>query len=265
MDTEISYSTPAVIFVHGVRTSSAIWTEQLAHVRAAGHLAVAVDLPGHGSRHLERFSLQRAFDLLDDAAAGFPVGIPVVVVGMSLGGYTALTYAATRPARLAGIVACACSSDPKGKPVALYRDVAAAVSSVATTGRRGLEYLRSSLRLGRSIAGGARTTALTGPTFLDGPGVDPVPGWHVVSDALTQLAGRSTVSIVRSLSVPVWLINGQRDHMRLDEKRYLEANTDAALVVVPGAGHDVNLHAPAAFNRALSRALSDIGRRAVLV
>ncbi|CPU67743.1 Uncharacterised protein [Mycobacteroides abscessus] len=48
--------------------------------------------------------------------------------------------------------------------------------------------------------------------------------------------------------------------MRLDEQRYLAAAADAALVVVPRAGHDVNSEAPEAFNRVLGRALADFGR-----
>jgi pimeloyl-ACP methyl ester carboxylesterase len=50
--------------------------------------------------------------------------------------------------------------------------------------------------------------------------------------------------------------------MRLDESRHLAAAERGALVVVPGAGHDVNTDAPDAFNRVLDRALRDFSRAA---
>ncbi|MGO1935406.1 MAG: alpha/beta hydrolase, partial [Cellulosimicrobium funkei] len=115
---------PAVVFVHGMRTSGAIWDHQVEHVRALGHDAVAVDLPAHGARAHERFTLDRSFEVLDEAAASFGPDRRVALVGLSLGGYTSIAWAARRPANLAGVVAAACTSDPKGKPVALYRDVA---------------------------------------------------------------------------------------------------------------------------------------------
>jgi pimeloyl-ACP methyl ester carboxylesterase len=48
--------------------------------------------------------------------------------------------------------------------------------------------------------------------------------------------------------------------MRLEETRHLAAAERGALVVVPGAGHDVNTDAPDAFNRILGRALRDFAR-----
>ena len=255
-------SPAAVVFVHGVRTSNAIWGRQLAHVREAGHLAVAVDLPGHGERSDERFTLARAFEILDDAVASFPDDAPVVVVGMSLGGYTSLAYAASHPDRLAGVVACACSADPRGKPVALFREAAALVDAAGAETRRALGRVQDVLRAGRSLPGGARASAqLTGAgTFAD-PRLPGRPAWQVVTDVLHELAGRSSRADLRAAKVPVWLINGQRDHLRLDEKRYLDTAPDTALVVVPRAGHDVNLDAPDAFNDALSRALGDLTSR----
>ncbi|WP_240949158.1 alpha/beta fold hydrolase [Cellulosimicrobium aquatile] len=259
---------PAVVFVHGMRTSGAIWDRQVEHVRDLGHDAVAVDLPAHGARAHERFTLDRSFEVLDEAAASFGPDRRVALVGLSLGGYTSLAWAARRPANLAGVVAAACTSDPKGKPVALYRDVARLVVAGGGAVGRGARWAARTTatawgtiaRGGRGLPGGAASSyALAGPADA-GPPTPVAPGWHVVTDALTQLAGRSWLAHVRDVDVPVWLVNGARDHMRLDEQRYLAAAADAALVVVPRAGHDVNSEAPEAFNRVLGRALADFGR-----
>ncbi|QAY70204.1 alpha/beta fold hydrolase [Xylanimonas protaetiae] len=263
---------PAVVFVHGMRTSSAIWAPQLAHVHDAGYDAVAVDLPAHGERRDERFTLAGAFAVIDQAIAALGADRQIALVGLSLGGYTTLAYAAREatlaqvgalphPGRLAGVVAAACCSDPKGKPVALFRDVARVTVSGATAaermGRSAASRWRRSITGRGTRAGGSDVAALLGATAAAGP---YRPGWDVVTDALTHLAGRSSVADVRATRVPVWLVNGSRDHLRLEEQRHLAAAYQGALVVVPGAGHDVNSDAPDAFNRVLTRALHDFAR-----
>jgi pimeloyl-ACP methyl ester carboxylesterase len=256
-------STPAVVLVHGMRTSSTIWRHQLAYLHDAGHPAVAVDLPAHGARRRERFSLGRAFEVIDEAVASFG-GRPVALVGLSLGGYTSLGWAARHAAAgahapLAGVVAAGCSSDPKGKPVALFRDVARLTVAGTTALGRHARWTAGRWRTavtGRSVAGGAGARALG----VGAPSGTHVPGWDVVTDALTQLAGRSSLADVRATRAPVWLVNGARDRMRLEETRHLAAAERGALVVVPGAGHDVNTDAPDAFNRILGRALRDFAR-----
>ncbi|WP_454041175.1 alpha/beta fold hydrolase [Cellulosimicrobium sp. Marseille-Q8652] len=257
---------PGIVFVHGLRTSGAIWDRQVEHVRSLGHDAVAVDLPAHGALSRERFTLERSFEVIDDAAASFGPDRRVALVGLSLGGYTSLAWAARRPPNLAGVVAAACTSDPKGKPVALYRDVARlAVAGGGVVGRGARWASRTTTaawsgmtRAGRSVPGGGAASYVV--RWSDGEPAAHRPGWGIVTDALTQLAGRSWLAHVRDVDVPVWLVNGARDHMRLDEQRYLAAAQDAALVVVPGAGHDVNSEAPEAFNRVLTRALADFRR-----
>jgi pimeloyl-ACP methyl ester carboxylesterase len=252
---------PAVVFVHGMRTSSEIWQSQLDHVRARGHDALAVDLPAHGVLRDERFSMRRAYEVLDEAVASFGPDRRVAVVGLSLGGYTTLAWTARRSTLgqtddLAGVVAVGCSSDPKGKPVALYRTLANAAVTGSQAARRrsaaAASWWRAAVLGGRSRPGGVDVQALIGGADDVGPFR---PGWDVVTDALSHLAGRSSVANLRATRVPVWLVNGAQDRLRLEERRHLQAAYRGALVVVPGAGHDVNTDAPEAFNRVLDRAL----------
>lgn len=203
-----------VVFVHGVRTSSAIWTEQVAAMERAGHPVVTVDLPGHGARAHERFSLAAAHRVIDEAVESCP--IPPLLVGMSLGGYMSLAYAALHQPKLAGLVLAGCTTEIRGKPLHLYRRVSAAL----------VRAFRPS-----------------------------ETSWHVVTDMLAAVHGHSPLADLRRLLVPVWFVNGARDVLRLDERRFLAAHPDARLTVVPRVGHDVNLFAPAAFNRVLTEAL----------
>jgi len=269
----------SVVFVHGVRSSGAIWESQVEHVRAAGHAAVAVDLPAHGALRHDRFSMDGALEVLDDAVAGLPAG-PVAMVGLSLGGYMSLAWAA-RPEttdRLVGVLAAGCTSDPKGKPVRLYRDVAKTVAGAAYLGRRLTgRVVHPSVHRARLSVPALKLPALPFRSFRTAPGGADLgqveiaprqtaemhrPTWDVVTDVLTHLAGRSSVANVRATQVPVWFVNGARDAMRIGEQRHLAAARDGSLVVIPGAGHDITLEAPSAFNQVLTRALADFRRRA---
>jgi len=212
------------VLVHGTRTSSSIWDPQVAALRARGHHTVAVDLPGHGTRRGERFTLEGAIQAIDDAVAGCLT--PPLLVGLSLGGYTSLAYAGRHEHRLAGVVLAGCSTELRGKPIGVYRRLAHHANRLLSVG-------------GES--------------------------WHVVTDMLTAVAGYSPLGDLRRLTLPVWLVNGARDPLRLDERRYLRARPGTRLTVVPGAGHDVNSHAPAAFNRALFEAIAELRHHEVPV
>lgn len=80
-----------VIFLHGTRSTSQVWAKQIAELTRHGVPSLALDLPGHGARTAERFTMGGALRVVDDAVASFEQ--KPLLVGLSLGGYTALQYA----------------------------------------------------------------------------------------------------------------------------------------------------------------------------
>ncbi len=210
-----------IVFVHGTRTSSVIWDAQVDTLRRAGHPTTAVDLPGHGERTDERFTLGGAMETIDQAVGAGDR--PPLLVGLSLGGYTSLAYAAEHQQKLAGVMLSGCSTELAGKPLRAYRH--------AST------WLADTFR--------------------------PTGTWHVVADMLDALHGYSCGSALERLVLPVWLVNGSRDPLRLHERQFRNAVPGAQLHVVPRAGHDVNAHAPDAFNRILLDALAELPLRAL--
>lgn len=94
---------PTATFLHGAGLNAHTWD---ATALALGWRALAVDLPGHGdSAWRDDFDYRPATnaaavaELLDAVGAG-----PQLVVGHSLGGFTAVTLAETRPDLVRGIV-----------------------------------------------------------------------------------------------------------------------------------------------------------------
>jgi len=101
--------TPPIVFVHGLGSSSATWSECMGLLQDR-FLVVAIDLLGHGTSPVPddpaEYTRDRALDDLDEllAALEAETGSPAVIVGHSLGGYLALAHAATRTGVAAGIV-----------------------------------------------------------------------------------------------------------------------------------------------------------------
>lgn len=262
---------PTIVFVHGMRTSGAIWDAQLAAVHDAGYDARAIDLPGHGVRRRERFTMQGAFEAIDEAAdemAADRPGARLALVGLSLGGYTSLAYAAHAPearrTALAGVVAASCSTDTHGLPLRTFQS---ALRGSLAAGRLTRELAaRTGSAAGRVVVPAALRRALpSGGRVPAGPLLPVVPtaqqpGWDLVADALRHLAGESSVGNLRRAQVPVWLVNGAHDQLRMQERRH--ARAAARLVVLPGAGHDVSLEAPAAFSRTVLDAVASFARTA---
>src|SRR6187431_3464894 len=101
----------SVVLVHGLRTSASMWRGQVAALEAAGHEAIAIDLPGHGSRMSERFTLDGAVEAI--GAAVESAAHPVFLCGFSLGGYTSIHWAGgVRPLPITGLLAASCGTQP---------------------------------------------------------------------------------------------------------------------------------------------------------
>ena len=230
---EIPESRVPILLVHGIRASATMWRYQEKKLRAAGHRVLAIDLPGHGQRMTEPFTVPAALAAIDDGVAA--LGGSVLLVGLSLGGYYAVAYAAEHPDRVAGLIAAGCSAVPRGALLEGYRLLARMIHRLPD---RGL-WLHEGLARLLLPAAGARDV-LAGGAALD------------VMDS--GLQATSTLTPLASLAAypgPIWLVNGALDHFRLNERRFLSACRNGTVVVVPGATHLSSLAQPERFTAIL--------------
>ncbi|MBT0994346.1 alpha/beta hydrolase [Cellulomonas sp. DKR-3] len=233
----------AVVLVHGVRTSRTMWRRQSEALARAGVPSVAVDLPGHGTRSDERFTLDGAVDAVADGVGG--LGGRALVVGLSLGGYVAIAHAARHPAQVAGLVAAGCCTRPRAVLVGGWAVLARGIARLPDRGA----WLNDASA--RAVLGADAAADLGAGGFsLD-----------VMADVLREVATLDPVAELAHVDAPVWLVNGRYDHFRGDERRYLAACRDGRLVVVPGATHLVSVVAPVAFTRAVLEAHAAVGAR----
>ena len=90
-----------VVLIHGLGTNLAFWRETIPALEAAGHRAIALDLPGYGLSDKNAVSGTMADFASAVAGTMDALGLRQSdVVGLSMGGQIALTLALEHPDRV---------------------------------------------------------------------------------------------------------------------------------------------------------------------
>ncbi len=231
----------SVVLVHGLRTSATMWRAQIVALEAAGHQAIAVDLPGHGTQIDTRFTLDSAVDTI--SAAVESAAHPTLLCGFSLGGYTSIHYAGSGARPIVGLVAASCGTQPHRVVLDAWRVAARLIHRLPD---RGLALNNWAVRAA------VRDPVLSADVLRGGVALE------VMDDALRELRMLHPVSSLKRIDVPVTLVNGTLDHFRLQERRYLAAAPNARLVHIAGATHMVSVTRSAQFTRVLLDTLTQL-------
>lgn len=231
-----------IVFVHGMRVSGTMWRPV---IQALGerHPIAAPDLPGHGTRRGEPFSMPGAVAAVVDAVD--QLGGRALVVGLSLGGYVAVAAAGAHPDRVLGLVAMGCTALPRGAFGAVYRGAGRLAAKHPEEFNRFSAFaFRRALprhQADAMVAGGLSSEAV--PSIVEAV-------WE--TNPLASLA---------AYPGPVWLVNGERDHFRRQERRFLHACRDGRLIIRPRCGHISSLADTAAVTRQVRDAVAVVTAR----
>ncbi|GAA5154065.1 alpha/beta hydrolase [Microbacterium pseudoresistens] len=233
-----------VVLVHGIRTSATMWRSQIAYLEERGTPVSAVELPGHGSRMDEVFTLDEAMRTTDDAVrTASALGDDVLLVGHSMGGLLSVAYAGAHDAPpLAGFIGASCTALPRGAGLAAYRLLAGAFNSLPDRGLWVTDRVLS-----------ATLSAETRDDFGAG-------GFAFAAQdaALRSLSVLDLLQDLRRLSMPTWFVNGQYDQLRVHERTFQELVPHAELIVAPRTSHLVTAMRPRVFNAVLELALATL-------
>ncbi|HYD08785.1 MAG TPA: alpha/beta hydrolase [Acidimicrobiales bacterium] len=221
---------PLVVLTHGWGATAHMWRPQVDALTP--HARVTTwDLGGHGRSpspdDASAYSLDIALADLDEL-----VTEPAILVGHSLGGVLSLTYALRNPSKVSALGLL--STGPG------YRNDAARAEWNAMLDRQARAVEE------RGLAALPAKADLHGDLHTSAPALA-----HAIRGFVAQ-HDSEVIDGLPTIAQPALVLVGAKDKQFLAAADHMAARLpNASRVVVPDAGHAVNLHQPAAVNAAL--------------
>jgi pimeloyl-ACP methyl ester carboxylesterase len=239
---EVHGDGPALLLTHGYSSTCAMWQGQIAAL-SSRHKLILWDMRGHGqsdypqdpAAYSEALTVSDMAGLLDDLGVS-----RAIVGGLSLGGYMSLGFYRAHPERVRALLIIDTGPGFK-KDEAREAWNRRALETAARFEREGLAALKSASRE-RSTARHRDATGLA----LAARGM------------LTQHDAR-VIELLPEIKVPSLVVVGADDAPFLAASDYMAAKIPAGKkVVIPHAGHAVNIDQPQAFIAAVEPFLASL-------
>jgi len=241
---------PAVLFLHGFPLSLHMWDGQEA--LSPRYRIVRFDARGFGGSDVGDAMLTMA-RIADDAAVlieRLRLG-PVILVGCSMGGYAALSFAQKHASLLRGLVLVDTRAGADSRDARKGRgDLAAKVMK---------EGAGAALEAFLPKVVGETTKASRADVVAKLKDMMLKTSPQGISDGLHGIATRQDATpLLREITVPTLVVCGEEDVItpRAEAEILQRGIKGAELVMIPKSGHLPSMETPEAFNAALSGFLS---------
>lgn len=243
---------PAILFSCAYCTTHENWRGQVEPLVAAGHPVVLWDLRAHGDSEAptaaDAYSMERVVADLYAVAEATTPNAPFVAAGLSFGGLASLHFRVRHPERVAALVLIA--SGPGFKNPEAAQAWAAQVERTAQfLETRGFEAF---------VAGRAGTTCIGSQPELPAA---RAAARAIVAQGVAGIArfGREVsapappvIDELAAMDVPALVLVGEHDQAFLRASEVMAAKLPRARrVVIPAAGHIVNIEQAERFDREL--------------
>ena len=243
---EVHGSGPPLLLTHGYSSTSAMWQGQI-EALSKHHKLVLWDMRGHGQSDYpdDPRAYSEALTVADMAALLDEVGAHSAIVGgLSLGGYMSLAFYRAHPERVRALLIIDTGPGFK-KDDAREAWNRRAHDTAERFEREGLAVLKSLSRERSSVS------------HRDASGLA-----RAARGMLTQHDAR-VIEVLPSIKVPSLIVVGAEDAPFLAASDYMAAKIPGAQkVVIPAAGHAVNIDQPQAFIDAVLPFLDGLPRNA---
>ena len=222
---------PALILTHGYSSTSAMWEGQI-EALSKQYKLVLWDMRGHGKSDYpaDPNAYSEALTIGDIAALLDQIGTRRAIVGgLSLGGYMSLAFYRTHPERVAALLIIDTGPGFK-KDEARTAWNKRAHETAERFERDGLSVLKSLSRERSSV------------THRDARGL------ALAARGMLTQRDASVMEVLPEIAVPSLIVVGADDTPFLAASDYMAAKIPGAKkVVIPSAGHAVNIDQPQAF------------------
>jgi len=247
-----------ILFIHGYPLNSRMWEPQLAELSRVAQV-IAPDLRGHGQSEPSpgHWSLPEPYTM-DSLAAdcvalldALHITRPVVVCGLSMGGYVSFAIWRQYPERVAALILAATRASADSPEGQAKRE--AAIELARQGGPKAIAESMLPLMLSPKTYATqpelvARVMSIMLETSVNG----------IIGALMGMKIRPDSTPILTSINVPTLILHGADDQIiPLDENQALRDAIDGArLEIIPEAGHLLNLEQPERFNTALRDFLS---------
>jgi pimeloyl-ACP methyl ester carboxylesterase len=248
---------PAVVLLHGFPLSNAMWKEQVNGVGSIYRI-IAPDLRGHGGSPTPDgvYTMDEMADDVIELLNRLGLEVPVVIGGLSMGGYVALSLVARYPARVRGLMLMDTRAGTDLPEAAQKREEMA--REVLTTGnvKAVIDAMVPRLFAKKTIEERAERVA-----YLREAMEKNTP--RGIAGALRGMAARpDRRDDLARIKVPTLVMVGEEDVITPPNEALALADAieGARLEVVANAGHMAPYENPAVANAVISRFLDGLGR-----
>lgn len=239
--TEYGPSAPSavpVLLLHGLAGHTAEW-DVLAGLLGPGYRLVGYDARGHGMSERLPKDVSRAAHVRDVVAVIEKLALDhAVLIGQSLGGLTALLTAAAHPELVRALVLV--EAGPRGPAPELPGKIGTWLDSWPVP----FESADTAVRF---FGGGPAGLAWAAGLEVRPDGLYPRVDREVMVGCVTESGARSFWAEWDEVRCPTLVVRGDAGAMPESEAEEMRVRHPAGtrVEVVPGAGHDVHLDAPA--------------------
>lgn len=243
---------PVLLLIHGATMNGQMWAPVRRHLDPALRV-LAPDLPGHGARRGERFTLEGAVATVVEAARSV-ADSPVVLAGDSLGGYTALAAASALPrGQLRELLVGGCTGNIEG--FAMMSHFVPKTWLFKT-----LLALLGEQKLVASLSGKVRTMLTDAGVAAEDAEAIIAAGLSasVFEQAVVALRGVDFKARLAAIEQPVLLLNGDQDKVMIRQEAVFLAAARQGRVQRWNCQHGVSLLRSREFAALLDAAMARV-------
>lgn len=238
---------PSLLLLHAFPFDHTMWEPQIEELSTFAHV-IAIDFPGFGQSPLapHPLSIDSSADTVIDFLDAISIREPVIVGGLSMGGYVAMSLARRHPQRLSGLILADTRAEADNAEAKSKR-----AEMIALAEAKGITAVMDAM-LPRLLS---PTTLKSRPEVVENVRrIVLRQSITAIVNALIALRDRPDATPgLSSISVPTLVLVGEEDVLTPPSVADHLAHhiPKAKRVTIPTAGHLSNLENAPAFNHAI--------------